>query len=119
MPGLPSETKGPLTFTELLSTIDLVVGEVVCARFDTQQQIEPVSQTVFQASGILRPLELSFAPSYAVGELFILVLDESDFVAADIYTFDGNSFYEIGMQFSKARVIIGSPEHMGADYEGF
>lgn len=112
---LPMNTSTSLTYGELIATLGLLVGEHVCVPIQDGTPDGAQGRSSFQATGALRRLPLPWAPAFAVGDVFTLVLDEPDFEAASLWTFDGNRSYEVRLQFGDVHLKLGTPERVGTD----
>jgi len=112
--SLPHDVRRPLSFGELIATLDSVIGETVAA---------PVGnlglRSRFVAIGELRRRELSWAPAFSIGDLFVIVLDEPDYRSASISTYDEDARFEITLTFRDVSLSIGSPDLLAGDIEGF
>lgn len=58
-------------------------------------------------------------PTFAVGDLFVLVLDRPDFREARLRTHDGHSFYAVFMAFGAVHLTLADVGSAGMDYEGY
>ena len=112
--SLPHDVRQPLSFDELIATLDSVIGETVAAPVDN---LGPRSR--FVAVGELRRRELSWAPAFSIGDLFVIVLDEPDYRRASLDTYDGNTHFAITLTFREVTLSIGSPDLLAGGVEGF
>ena len=114
---LPDEADEALDFDALLAVLDNVAGADVCADVDIGDV--PLGSR-FAASGRLRRIEgPGGLPSFAVGDLFVLVLDRADFREARLRTYDGHDFYTVSMTFGDARLRLADVSSAGMDYQGY
>ena len=84
---LPDEADDVLGYGELIGTLDQLAGDDVCVDVGIGGAARG---SRFVASGTLRRIAgPGNQPTFAVGELFVLVLDREDFREARLRTFDG------------------------------
>ena len=112
--SLPHDVSQPLSFDELIATLDSVIGETVAAPVEGLGE-----RSRFIAVGEPRRLELSWAPAFAIGDLFVIVLAEPDYRSAGLSTYDGNTHFHISLTFREVTLSIGSPDLLAGDLEGF
>ena len=113
---LPDEADEALDFDALLAVLDTLVGDEVCADVD----IGDARESRFAASGSLRRIVgPGGLPTFAVGDLFVLVLDRADFRDAQLRTYDGRGFYTVSMAFGAAHLTLADVSSAGVDYQGY
>jgi hypothetical protein len=114
---LPDEAEEALDFDGLLAVLDSLVGDEVCADVDIG---DARLDSRFAASGSLRRIVgPGGLPTFAVGDLFVLVLDRADFREARLRTYDGHGFYAVSMAFGAARLTLADVGSAGMDYQGY
>jgi hypothetical protein len=113
--GLPDHADAALDFEALVAVLDQLAGEDVCVDLgDTR------FASRFAASGRLRrTVGPSGLPAFAVGDLFVLVLDQADFEDARLRTDDGHSVYAVSMAFGAVRLRLADVGSAGMDYQSY
>ena len=113
---LPDEADKSLDFDALLAVLGDLVAENVCVEVDNDR----VRGSRFTASGSLRRIAgPAGLPTFAVGDLFVLVLDRPDFREARLRTHDGHSFYAVFMAFGAVHLTLADVGSAGMDYQGY
>jgi hypothetical protein len=114
---LPDEADEALDFEALVAVLDKLAGNDVCVDVDSG---DARLGSRFAASGSLRRTAgPGGLPTFAVGDLFILVLDRADFHEARLRTDDGHSLYAVSMAFGTARLTLADVGSAGMDYQGY
>lgn len=114
---LPDEADEPLDFDGLVQTLDALGGQDVCVDVDLGGA-EPASR--FSASGTLRRGNgPDGRPTFVVGQLFVVILDATDFRQARLRTFDGDSHFVVSLSFGTASFTVADVGLAGMDYQGY
>ena len=114
---LPDEADEALDFDALLAILEILVGEDVCADVDIG---DSGRGSRFAASGSFRrDIGPGESPMFAIGDLFVLVLDRADFREARLRTYDGHSHFAVAMAFGAVHLRLADVGLAGMDYQGY